>query len=1251
MPIVDWKVFEQLPGSTESNFEKLCRNLIRWQYGQYGIFAARANQPGVEFHLNLHSQCSLGNPGRWYGWQCRWYGLQSGTPIGQARREKILKAIKTTEKELSDVTDWVLWTRHPLTANDQKWYYKIKTHMRLVLWTGAEVEEHLSDNAIIFRGTYFGELILTPDGLANMHKKAVAPIRQRWRPEVHQTVDAERKMRRMLVSPQDWTILINYADNLRAEALHLEQDLNDLDGSLTESAVVVVNLTRKAAAWLIEVHESIIIGRLDLLCHQLANSPDPIGPEQAVLPRHLRASRKHAALTATNLIADLNRVGKIHLDVKSSLNTGMIAVLAEAGCGKTQLAAQLTAASGERPAGIFLYGRDLHAGNSLDDLARDVVIQGSPIPSMEALVAALDAAGQRAHRRLPMVIDGLNEAEDPRDWRKLLSSLNEILGQYPYVLVVCTLRPAFANEALPSDIKRLEIPNFGSDTIEAIKRYFSDYRINPADAELPIWLLSHPLTLRLFCEVANPKREREVGIEAMPLSLTDLFERYLKQAGERIAELAPRTQRYYEQDVYGALDRFGLALWEEKNRSIAMTTIRYFLNDENRPWNASIVRALEQEGVLLRVPGETPGEQRVEVVFDKLAGYLIANAILTKHGYFGFEEWLKEPTSMATLSETHPERHPLGADTLKAFVGLIPRRHRRQLWPLLDEPLRVIALCETAYLAGSDIDTQTVNALSTFISEMSPSSYKLLDRLMQTRGIPNHPLNAEFLDAILRPMTVADRDLRWSEWIRSNVKRLKDDLEWLENRWRNKAKRNPDEILRARWAMWTLTSTVCELRDQATRTLYWFGRGDPSALFDLALDALAINDAYVGERMLAASYGAAMAHQIHNQHFAVSLGTLLTGLCDALIGSNATHPTSHWLIRLHVKGLLAFAHTYYPEAIAAGLEENGPIPFAPGSAVEPIAINDPRAKEIVQTLHTDFINYTLGRLFDDRHNYDMNHKGHQDAVAHVRGMVWKLGWRAGGLGVRDKSIIENIYHTNQAPIERYGKKYGWIGFFTFAGMLDDSNLFPEQRQRLSDIHIDPSFPEAPPPVPINIPIWAGPTPVEDQQWICEANISVPDDLLYHTKIQSSIGSWIAVYGHLHTHKQAPGREVFGFIRALLIAPSDANRLRKALKEKKHPGNYWIPEAPSDYYTFAGEIPWHPEFARKDLDSECDQLYRYAINVDNGTSIEVEILAHQYAWESYHSIINQEGGALLPSIAFSKAFNLYGKPQSFDQVEP
>ena len=50
-------------------------------------------------------------------------------------------------------------------------------------------------------------------------------------------------------------------------------------------------------------------------------------------------------------------------------------------------------------------------------------------------------------------------------------------------------------------------------------------------------------------------------------------------------------------------------------------------------------------------------------------------------------------------------------------------------------------------------------------------------------------------------------------------------------------------------------------------------------------------------------------------------------------------------------------------------------------------------------------------------------------------------------------------------------------------------------------------------------------------------------------------------------------------------------------------------------------------------------------------VSVEVLAHQYAWESYHSEMNCAGSALVPSHPFSTRFDLRSAPQRFDQYLP
>ena len=1247
MPPVNWDEFAKLPGSAESNFEMLCRALVRRHYGRYGEFAARANQPGVEFHIKLRTECSLGKPGVWYGWQCRWYDLPGGRALGTTRRKKIEEAIFTSERNLPGLTHWVLWTRRPLTDGDQRWFRSRKTRLHLLLWTAAEVEEHLSGEAEILRGTYFGELVLTPTALSDLHIQAVAPIKRRWQPEVHQPVRAERNLRCMLGELASWDHLRVITEQLVNDAHQVEADIQRLSEPFVGPVTEVTEYARSTAAFLTAAYSGLDRGDLDLLRLLIDHRPAPPDHALSGLPHQLRATRQPAALSVTNTLASARQALRVVSDIGTALTSRIVAVLADAGCGKTELAAQLTAPVGDRPAGILLHGRELHARQNLDDFARRVVIQGNQVRSMEALIGAVDAAGQRARRRLPIVIDGLNEAEDPRDWKGPLAALTEILHRYPYVLVVCTLRTAFADEALPEGIKRRKIPGFGRDTTDAIRRYFAHYRINPADADWPWKLLNHPLTLRLFCEVTNPSRAQEVGVEAMPGSLTTLFDKYLDQAAKRVAELAPRTSRFYEADVRSALTLIGTELWEKKARDLDLQPLRKQLRDERRTWNESLIRALEQEGVLLRVPGDRRTGNHIAVVYDLLAGHLVADSLLDAHGRGHLGALLSKPATVAALNEATPRQHPLGGDILYALVGLAPRRfHGQQLWPLLREPLRGRALRKAADLDGAYLDAETVTELATLAAAPATATDGLYDRLHCTRGSENHPLNAEFLDRVLRPMAVAQRDRHWTEWVRRNEEWLMTDLRRLTDRWQSNFPRTMSDRLRARWVMWLLTSTIRNFRDQATCALYWFGRGDPQALFEMALDSLAVNDPYVPERVLGASYGVIMAHQLEDPGFVSFLKPYLEGLHDALTGNTAASPTSHWLIRLHAQGSFDLARAYHNIAVPAGLATNGQLPFAPGPTVTPLAASDPGAEAVRQTLDMDFKNYTLGRLTTGRRNYDMNHAGHQDVVAHVCGMIWALGWRDSLFAVIDKDISTNRFRAVEQQTDRYGKKYGWIGFYTYAGQLADAGQLP--RERLSDLGIDPSFPDPPLPAPVSLPAWAKTSPKDNRRWLRDGKVDVSDEFFFRSEIDGQPGPWIAAHAELVTKDQAPGREVFGRLQALLVPTEHADRFTGVLGTRVHPGGWWLPEVPNDHYTFAGEIPWSVQFGRIDGDEE---PYRKFVEVDDDTEVDVEILAHYYAWESYHSSLNRAGGAIVPSRLFSNTFDLRGVPQSFGQKAP
>jgi len=1211
--MANWNEFEKLPGSARTNFEYLCRALIRLQFGACGEFAGLSNQPGVEFHLRIRTTCALGAAGRWYGWQCKWFDLPPGRALGATRRKEIARNLATSRKELPNLTDWVLWTRHTLTKSDQKWFRTLGTNPRLALWTSIDAEALLGGDGEILRQTYFGELVLSPSILAREHDVSVAQVRKRWLPEAHQPIDAERELRQLLGEAASWSDLANTAEQIARAIREISDSRLAVGLKLKPITQPFIRSAQGLARALRDVHALVERGDVESLRERLGGCPTTLAKGLDAAPRRLRAARLRCGLDATNAYSDMKRAIALFAKLRASLATTLVGVLADAGGGKTQLSAQITAPVGARPAGILLHGRELHSGRTLNDLAKSVTIRGLPIPSVEALVSALDAAGKRARCRLPLVIDGLNEAEDPRAWKPMLASLQVLLRSYPNVLGVCTLRtgarrpqpqapglpaedPAardtFVKQALPDDVRFIEIEDLGDDTVSAVRRYFQYFKINGADADLPLELLRHPLTLRMFCEVTNPSRANMVGVEAMPRSLTGLFDRYLESAIERIAELAPRSQRYFQQDVSEALQIVGRLLWEAGSRELPQASLRASLGDHKRPWNESIVHLLEQEGVLLRVPGDVPSDQYVIPLYDALGGHIVADAMVKLHGSAGVEPWLNDAKTREAFGVTGSRPHPLAQDVFRGLAGLLPRRlHGKQLWQIADSSLRDAALDTAATLEGQYVDSLTVAAVSKVLTDRAGSTSRLLARLFHTRAAERHPFNADFLNSVLTPLSVAERDLLWTEWVRGE-KWIRKDVRQCESLWRSRAgPRTVSDELRATWIKWLLTTTDRELRDSATRAIYWFGRADPSKLFDAMERAAEVNDPYVIERVLASSYGVAMAAQCDPHDVAFRTTTLRhqgRRVYELFFQAGGRARTTHALTREYARRFVELAAIHHRKQFPRVLLADARPPFANGGQVLwPEA--PPDSEDIYgpdSPFRMDFQNYTLGRLVPRRHNYDFKHEDYRLLRARILWRVEQLGWTPDRFKRIDHDIETRFddygrrTRDGDGRIDRYGKKYSWIAYFEMQGWLSDRGElkadYPSGRP--DEIDIDPSFPEPPRDYRVVLDDLLGSQGSAFAKWIDNDAAPRIAPLLRQRSLLGEQGPWVALDGHVDQQDEARGRRVFMFVRSVLVPRAEVAATIRLMRKHK-PSDRVVPDPPSCDHAFAGELPWCETFPR------------------------------------------------------------------------
>jgi hypothetical protein len=1254
-----WDSFVALDGDPAHNLELLCRALVQRNYGRYGQVRSRRNQPGIEFHLRLEADCDLGESGRWFGWQCRWYDLPKDHSLGDGRRSDILKAIESARSDVQGLTDFVLCLRELPRKHDVDWYFGLDVGLRKHLWADDEIETRLTGDAEVLRRTYFGELIVTADQLAETQTRTIAPVKQRWIPSLNVTTSVEDALRVALARKEGAEALreeIARLDEI-AEALRAAHDDLEDDEVRTIAAAVAADILALARR-LKGIAEACNSGRPD---EARALVTDDARPAIAVrdvrrLARRLRAQRNPLALIASTVEPDLRYALRLILEHRRLMASPMIAVVGDAGRGKTQLAGQLTARSSSGHAGVFLRGSDLRAGGSLDELATR--LPGVNAKTFDDLLEAVDAAGERIGARIPIVIDGLNDAQRPGEWKTQLAQIVPILSRYNHVLLIVTVRGALSDDALPEGTLELELNWDRNEVSTVVSRYFEHYRIDPGSSRLPSRLFAIPLFVRLYCEAVNPDRLVPVGVEALPSSLVAVFELYRNQAAKRL-RVRPGHPTLPQGHIEKRLARLANELWQEGVRELPFERTMQLV-DTGVDWDHSLVRALEEEGVLFRDSRSDWADDRSAVLFDAFAGYLIADALTRGLTVDAVDDQLSSAELWTKLRGSPDERHPLAADVLIALVGLIPRRfYGRQLWRYAQEDARDWALAQTADLESTLLDTETVDALAQLVQISTPpqSGHRHpFDRLWEVRDGAAHELNARFLDRVLREMPVADRDLRWTEWVRSRSDELMSDVDHAEACWEASGSRDDRDDLSARAIVWLLTTTVLRLRDTATRALQRYARPDPSRLFGLATELLDVNDAYVVERLLAACFGAATAHQMPDPGgaFESGLRVWLLQLGHRYLGPDATAPTSHQLARQYISGCFEFAERLHPAALPDDVDPKA-LTFVAAPEPDPIGTEDERKEECDETFGMNFENYIIGPLYADRGNYQMSHRRFVVGLATVRGRIWELGWRSARFAQLDKGIASDQWRRQESPerTERYGKKYGWIAYYELAGGLDDraelhDRTWTSGRGVWPDI--DPSFPEAPGALETQLPAWASTGLADDATWCRQGPIEVPDDLLTPEVVRGEPGPWVLVEAFLEHRDLRLSRRVWAFVRGVLTAHDDAVTLVAALESRQYLGNHYVPSAPSDHGSFAGEIPWSARFAAAgDLDNE---KLPYRANVSerwDEPGIEVELLGHAYDIELSRTMTKIGSGYWVPSHNIASRHGLRQRSGTLDLV--
>lgn len=1175
---LDWNRFQNLPGDESKNFEKICKGILLRHFGAFGSFYSLKNQPGVELYLSLNKDHpSLGKKDDVIGWQNKWFVYKDNGELTNNAKKQILHSLDKSKEHVSQITHWNLWTHQTLAKCDQEWYYALqhKYNFTLNLWNQDNLDGLLSGPALDLRNTYFGELALTHKMLQEQHEKSIAPIKKRWLHEVHQRTDAELKIRQVLGEKNAWVSFTNISDNFKSVIESIDSNISKPEYSIWKSELELYQTQCKTLLNYCELFDEDICGEDIEEINKTLEYINVISNLriQKTLAQ-IRSRNLPLSLTLTNATAYIKDAKILFYSAVELLSQQFIAVLADAGGGKTQLAAELTAQSENRSAGLFLLGSSLKNGMNLNDLAKNIIFYQTQVNNFEALISAINSVGERSNRRLPIIIDGLNEAQDPREWKPLFESILPLLKKYPNVVIICTLRTTekrnedryrfgitprqsgrelSAQNSLPESAYEIFSEGYHEElTIKAIKEYCAHYKIKADPISAPLHFFSHPLNLKIFCEVTSRKFENQIQSSYFPSSIYSLFGELLDYSANSIEKMTNFTLRNKPEDIKKAIYFLGESLWVENARSIQETLYRERLELPSRDWNSDIVNLLVQEGIIFRDESDERYRYILTPVYDRLGGYLVAEYLLRKNSNKPLNEWIAENEFIKKIFGEISEQHPLSQDILSALVVMTPKTlGKQQIWKSLPKEFQSHAL-ELSYLIDKDnFSQETFDNYKSLILQEGISKRRI-DHLLSMKYVSGHPLNAEFLNMILLNMTVSERDLSWTEYLRNQntekIERLRSYIANLKS-----GQDENQEIIRLKliFYSWYLTSTVIDLRDSATELLFHLGKKNPEAMFQLTLELLAVNDPYVSERLLASSYSL-VTFLIQSQKHKTSIINFGRSLYRKIFEKGAQYATTHILSREYASCILKTIAFYQPDSVS-DLNQNAyshPFPFIPRKEWKFTIQDEESFSRFNSPFRMDFENYTIGRLIKGRRHYDFSHEGYKIARGNILLRVNELGWSYDKFEKVENFIDSerhHLYGLNRAKTERYGKKYSWIAYYELAGQLNDEGKLNSWDSERFATDIDPFFPK-------NLEY----SEYRNHDFLLDANTRTKDwildtELPNLSKIievnQDGI-DWVLLDGFISEESKKLDRNFFCIIETAFIFHQDMNLLENYLEDRE-----------------------------------------------------------------------------------------------------
>ena len=934
-------------------FERWCMKTYAGRLRQVYALDGAGGDGGVEAFAVLDDGTEIGLQAKWFH-----------DKINASRIGKIAKSLKQAHTRHPRMTRYIVCLPNDLKDSKKTTKAKKKQESEVDRWSGfvkaaagdapgvaieywgkTKLEELLaaSDDGSLAAYWFAGHALKPADFAAVFRATLASQFSERYIPELHQLGRIDTALRDHLRTADIRARVVTMYQNIRrtfqSAKIELERlprlTLAQLDSAEARKMVAELLAYIGHVLPLIDRHEAeIIAGTLSSTASadgsSVPNFPPSLDPLMSLLKEidekgEFGRAPSHSCRTAMSKVTEAGRL-LVVLEQRAHAATLPLVIDGPPGVGKTHGVVAFADVRVNKGLPVLLVaGRDAKPGDGLGALLGKAVQH--PGLSTAAILNALEGAAHITDRkrssgkviygvavepcRALILIDGLEESADSSKWPSRLKELVELTRTRPRLKLAVTTREATLEQCVGALTQVSDNVSLRSAADVSMPTLFASYCKHYAitvegNAWLP-WALATPLAVRLFAELYKGQVIR-TGTE-----LVTRIPVLLKAKIERI------------ESELRALPHSGWAREDSLLLPALQTLVRAIVDGDGALSRKDAIVAIQK----CQAPAGVMTHERASAILERcrvhgiLDGWERASADPLASGEWVYRPALNTITDYLLARDVHAG---LGAGPLPAAAPAI-LEGRGDCASLVVSMLAMdgrIAVSEGLWrenVPAAKLDRWQLRSIldlpadraagladwvrAKFTRSMSDCRAVLGELVMPAARLPSHAFGAHFVDALLRPLGVAERDVFWSgpDRLPRNCNRPWEGASgWPLDGVELVDVDEPDglPLLMA----WSLSSLVKKRRTESRTKLARWGAKSLRKMAALLERMATVNDPQVVEDLFTAAAGSAIS--CGN---AASELVELAAMCDKLLfARGATAYTTNVVTRHAARTVIERAH-------------------------------------------------------------------------------------------------------------------------------------------------------------------------------------------------------------------------------------------------------------------------------------------------------------------------------------------------------